>query len=129
VPYVIAAPGLIQEGQRVARVASLIDTAPTVLDLLGIEAPSEYQGRSLLEGQMRMALFCTDYSLGFLGVRDGKWKLIHEWESGRSQLYDLETDPEEQHDVAALNPERVAAYQEQLRRWAAAQKYRITKAP
>ncbi len=93
VPYLIAAPGLIEQPERVARVASLVDTAPTILDLLGIAAPDGYQGRSLLDGQTNMALFCTDYSLGFLGLRDGKWKLIHEWESGRSRLYDLETDP------------------------------------
>jgi arylsulfatase A-like enzyme len=129
VPYLIAAPGLTQQPERVARVASLIDTAPTVLDLLGIAAPGGYQGRSLLDGQTNMALFCTDYSLGFLGLRDGRWKVIHEWESGRSWLYDLETDPEEQRDVAALYLERTAAYREHLLRWAAAQKYRITTTP
>jgi hypothetical protein len=31
--------------------------------------------------------------------------------------------------VTALHPERAAAYREQLLRWAAAQKYRITKTP
>ena len=129
VPYVIAAPGLTRQPERVSRVASLTDTAPTVLDLLGVAPPAGYQGRSLLDAQTSVALFCTEYSLGFLGLRDGRWKLIHEWESGRSQLYDLDTDPEEQHDLTALNPGRVAAYREQLRRWAAAQKYRITKSP
>jgi arylsulfatase A-like enzyme len=129
VPYVIAAPGLTQKPERVARVVSLIDTAPTVLDLLGVPAPDGYQGRSLLEDQTRMALFCTDYSLGFLGLRDGRWKLVYEMESGRSRLYDLEDDPDERHDLAALDPERAAAYREHLLRWAAAQKYRITTTP
>jgi phosphoglycerol transferase MdoB-like AlkP superfamily enzyme len=129
VPYVIAAPGLTRQAQRVARVASLIDTAPTVLDLLGIPASEAYQGRSLLDAQTGMALFCTDYSLGFLGLRDGRWKLIHELESNRSHLFDLENDPEDRRDVAELYPERVAAYCEHLRRWAAAQKYRITRTP
>jgi arylsulfatase A-like enzyme len=129
VPYLIAAPGLTREPVRVGRVASLLDTAPTVLDLLGVPPPDGYQGRSLLDGQTRMALFCTDYSLGFLGLRDGRWKLIHELESGRSRLYDLEDDPEEQRDVAALYPERAAVYREHLLRWAAAQKYRITMTP
>src|SRR5204862_2845536 len=57
VPYLIAAPGLTREGERVARVASVVDTAPTVLDLLGIPAPDGYQGRSLLEGKTDLALF------------------------------------------------------------------------
>jgi glucan phosphoethanolaminetransferase (alkaline phosphatase superfamily) len=129
VPYLIVAPGLTRQAERVARVASLIDTAPTVLDLLGVPAPGGYQGRSLLEAQTNLALFCTDYSLGLLGLRDGRWKLIHELESGRSRLYDLEEDPGEQRDVAGLDPERAAAYREHLLRWAAAQKYRITRTP
>ena len=36
VPYVIAAPGVVDsEQRRVQRVASAIDTAPTILDLAG----------------------------------------------------------------------------------------------
>jgi len=127
VPYLIAAPGLTEKEERVSRIASLIDTAPTVLDLLSVRRPNGYQGRTLLEGETRMALFCTDYTLGFLGLRDGRWKLIHELESGRSLLYDLEDDPDEQHDLAARHPERVAPYREHLLAWASAQKYWITK--
>jgi lipoteichoic acid synthase len=129
VPYLIAAAGLTREPVRVARTASLLDTAPTVLDLLGIPSPEGYQGRSLLEGQTHLALFCTDYSLGYLALRDGQWKLIHELESGRSRLYDLADDPEERRDLAALYPERTETYREHLLRWAAAQKYRISKTP
>jgi arylsulfatase A-like enzyme len=127
VPYVIAAPGLIADPVRVRRVASLIDTAPTVCDLLGLPIPPAYQGRSLLDGRSGMVLFCTDYTLGLLGLRDGRWKLIHELESDRSRLYDLEDDPGEKRDVSALFPERAGAYREHLVRWAAAQKYLITR--
>jgi hypothetical protein len=129
VPYLIAAPGLTRQAERVARVASLIDTAPTVLDLLGIAAPAGYQGRSLLGGETGLALFCTEYGLGFLGLRDGRWKLLHDLESGRSRLFDLTDDPDEQHDVAGLHPERTATYREHLLGWAAAQKYRLTTTP
>ena len=127
IPYLNVAPELTEARERIARVASVIDTAPTVLDLLGVPIPRGYQGHSLLDGQTNVALFCTDYSLGLLGLRDGRWKLIHELESGRSRLYDLEEDSEESRDVAEHHPERVAAYQEHLLRWAASQKFRITK--
>jgi arylsulfatase A-like enzyme len=103
----------------------LIDTAPTVFDLLGLPIPAAYQGRSLLEPDSGMALFCTEYSLGLLGLRDGRWKCVYECESGQTWLYDLQEDAEERHDLAAEFPERVEAYRDQLRRWAAAQKYRI----
>ncbi len=125
VPFLILAPGLIEEPIRVGRVASLADTAPTVLDLLGLAAPPEWQGRTLLDGRSRLALFCTDYSLGFLGLRDGRWKFIHELDSGRSWLFDLESDPGEQHNLAEQELDRTTAYRQHLRAWSAAQKYRI----
>jgi hypothetical protein len=74
-----------------------------------------------------MALFCTDYSIGLLGLRDGDWKVIHELETGRSRLFDLRTDPEEQHDLSKLHAERTEVCRDHLLRWAAAQKYLITK--
>jgi arylsulfatase A-like enzyme len=127
VPLVVSAPGLTLDPVRVGRVVGLIDVAPTVLDLLGLAAPPEYQGRSLLDGEGGMALFCTDYTLGLLGLRDGRWKMIHELESGRSQLYDLDDDPGERRDLAGIHPERVEEYRDHLRRWASAQKYRATR--
>jgi glucan phosphoethanolaminetransferase (alkaline phosphatase superfamily) len=127
VPYLIVAPGLIDEPIRVQRVASLADTAPTVLDLLGLPARSAYQGHSLLEARSQMALFCTDYSLAFVGLRDGRWKAIHELDSGQTKFFDLEEDPEERFDVSAGNPERTQAYVEHLLVWCAAQKGRIAR--
>ncbi len=126
VPLLIAAPGLI-EPARIGRVATLADLAPTVLDLLGLPIPIEYQGRSLLSAEPRMALFCTDYSLGLIGLRDGRWKMIHELDSGRSQLFDLGADPGEVRDLSEELPERTAVYRDHLLRWAAAQKFRVRR--
>jgi arylsulfatase A-like enzyme len=125
VPYVIVAPGVISEPVRVRRVSSLVDTAPTILDLLGLSAPTKWQGRSLLGAHTRLALFCTDYSLAFLGLRDQRWKLIYELDSERAKLFDLENDPDERNDVADHNLELVEAYREHLRAWGAAQKHLI----
>jgi arylsulfatase A-like enzyme len=126
VPLLVVAPELLDKPVRVNRVASLADTAPTILDLLGLPVPSYYEGRSLLSGPSRLALFCTDYSLGLLGLRDGRWKLIHEVESGRSRLFDLDADPEEQHDLSQEFPDRVESYREHLLGWAAAARFRFT---
>jgi len=126
VPLLIAAPGLI-EPARIGRVASLADLAPTVLDLLGLPIPIEYQGQSLLSAEPRMALFCTDYSLGLIGLRDGRWKMIHELDSGRSQLFDLRADPGEKRDLSEELPERTAVYHDHLLRWVSAQKYRVRR--
>jgi arylsulfatase A-like enzyme len=122
VPYFIVAPGLIVEPIRVKRAASLVDTAPTILDLLGLPIPLEYQGASLLDSTPRLALFYTDYSLGLLGLRDDSWKFVYELESGRAKLFDLSSDPAEKKNLAIQEPERVAAYRGHLKSWAAAQR-------
>jgi len=127
VPYLIIAPGLISEQTRVNRTISLIDTAPTILDLVGLPAPFGYQGRSALEADSRMALFCTDYSLSLMGLRDGCWKYIYEKESDRSKLFDVCEDSDESRDLAAQEPERVAAYRAHVLRWSAAQKALIAR--
>jgi arylsulfatase A-like enzyme len=122
VPYIIAAPGLIRNQVRVRNGASLIDTAPTILDLLGLPIPPRFQGISLLDESPRMALFFTDYSLGFLGLYDSCWKMIFETDSRRSSLYDVCADPGETQDLSAKEEARVAAYRSSLERWIAAEK-------
>src|SRR6266545_2178028 len=127
VPHLIVAPGLVSEPIRVSRVASLIDTAPTILDLLGLPVPEQCQGASLLEPTRQMALFYADYSLGLLGLRDRRWKFIYELESGRSKLFDLANDAGETKNVAGDQPERVQAYRRHLPSWAAAQRELILR--
>jgi arylsulfatase A-like enzyme len=117
VPYIIAAPGLIQNQTRVRSGASLIDTAPTILDLLGLPLPPRFQGYSLLDEMPRMALFFTDYSLGFLGLYDSCWKMIFETDSLRSSLYDVCLDPQERQNLSGRNQDRVNAYRATLERW------------
>ena len=122
IPYLIAAPGLITEPVRIRRVASAVDTTPTILDLLGQEAAVEHQGVSLLKPEPRPAYFYTDYSLGWLGLRDLCWKYLYEIDAGRSKLFDVCSDPDETRDRAGDFPSRVATYRNRVERWAADQK-------
>ncbi len=117
VPLVIAAPGLISSEVRVRKAVSLVDVAPTLLDLLGTPAPAHYHGHSVLDGTPRMALFFTDYSLGIVGLRDGSWKFIYELESHRRKLFDMENDPRELCDVSVREPERTSWYADVVRGW------------
>lgn len=125
VPLIFAMPGAQNAEQRVRRVVSLLDVAPTVLDLLGAKPQPEFQGETLLAPRTRMALFFTDYSLGLLGLRDGCTKYIHELESGRSKTYDVCRDPGERTDLTASVAGRSARYRDQLRAWSAAQVARV----
>jgi hypothetical protein len=121
VPYLIAAPGLIDTPLRAKRVVSTIDTAPTILDLLGKPVPVEHQGASALGPASRPAFFYTDYSLGWLGLRDSCWKYLYEIDSGRSKLFDVCRDPDETQNRAADFGSFVRAYRDRVQHWAAAQ--------
>jgi hypothetical protein len=122
VPYLIAAPGLIDEPLRAKRVVSTIDTAPTILDLLGKPIPVEHQGASALGPASRPAFFYTDYSLGWLGLRDSCWKYVYQVDAGRSKLFDLCRDPDETQDRATDFDSLVRAYRDRVQNWAADQR-------
>ncbi len=110
VPLVVAAPGLLHGQTRVRNVTSLVDIAPTTLDLLGLQLQNVYQGKSALNAEPRMALFFADYSLGLLGLRDGRYKFIYDLGSGRSRMFDLDVDPRETTDIAATHAKASAWY-------------------
>lgn len=124
VPLLFVLPSAVPELRRVPGPVSLIDVGPTVLDLLGDAPSGEHQGRSLLRGSPGLALFFADTSTPLLGLRDGRWKFIHDLESGRSNLFDLESDPVERVDRAAEFAERVRAYRDHVKAWASAQRER-----
>lgn len=125
VPFIIAAPGAIPRQLRSRRIVSAIDIAPTLLELVGGAAAASHEGRSVLDGEPRMALFFADYSLGLLGLRDGRFKYIYEIESRRSRLFDTNRDPLETVNLATDDPDAVQWYRHRVRGWSAAQKARV----
>ena len=126
VPYLIAAPGLTTDHVRSAGVASVIDTTPTILDLLGYPVPAQHQGRSLLRSETRPAFFYTDYSLGWLGLRDSCWKYLYEIDSDRSKLFDVCSDPDEIRNRSGEFEARAREYRVRVQRWASAQRDAVT---
>jgi arylsulfatase A-like enzyme len=117
VPFIVAAPGLFPQTVRAPQIVSLVDLAPTTLALLGLSAPISYQGRSGLDPIAGMAVFFTEHDLLKVGLRHGRFKLIHEQEHARLRLYDLAADPGERHDLAAAEPSRAELYRSWLLRW------------
>jgi choline-sulfatase len=116
-------PGVIRPGRTTAALVELIDLAPTVLELCGVSPPANLQGRSLaalLREQTtthreRVVAEYADNEEAM--VRTDQWKLIYSTGARRRtdgyalgppsgepsvQLYDLDNDPGETTDLAAL---------------------------
>jgi hypothetical protein len=117
VPFIVAAPGLFPQTVRAPQLVSLVDLAPTTLSLLGLSPPKSYQGRSGLDPVPGMAVFFTDHDLLKVGLRHGRFKLIHEQEHDRVRLYDLASDPAERRNLATSDPARAELYRNWLLRW------------
>lgn len=114
VPLVIAGPG-IAPGQRIEGAVSLADVLPTVLELLGIPAPAEVEGRSLvpalraeraLEARpIYLESWLGHYSFGWAPltalVLEGK-KYVR---APRPELYALAEDPRERSNLLRASPE------------------------
>lgn len=102
-PLIFAGPG-IPRGESPA-LMYLLDIYPTVCDLVGTVPPKNIDGvsvRSVITGQgpaPRRELF-----LSYLGVqralRDERWKLIRYPQVNVTQLFDLQTDPDEMQNLA-----------------------------
>lgn len=122
VPCVIRYPALHpgREGEISDTFATVMDIAPTVLQLAGIDHPApEWKGRpvvpmrgrdmsSWLQGEAS-GVHDPDESFGWelcgkAAIRKGKWKAVFiPFPKGTSawQLYDLDKDPGEIHDEAS----------------------------
>lgn len=115
VPIIMRVPGM-ETGIEVDTAVSLIDVAPTVLDLVGIEeGRTQMQGVSLLEsalagpGRPDRPIFgvLADREPGptrrAWSVQEGTYKLILDQESGAQRLYNLHGDPAERWDISATD--------------------------
>jgi choline-sulfatase len=110
VPAIWSMPGTIISGQRVKGLTSLLDLAPTLIELAGAPQLPATDGRSLLpqlvDGEpvnAKLAVFalCGDLKgdMPSAMIRKGAWKLVDHYSYGLPQLFDLENDPRERIDL------------------------------
>jgi len=126
-PLVVHWPAVIREAGGWRRdVVHLMDVMATCVEVAGADYPPPQVGHKLLplEGRSLVPTLATDTgsprTLVFEherhgAIRRGDWKLVardaldHEGlrPDVRWELYDLATDPSEQHDLAATHPQLV----------------------
>jgi arylsulfatase A-like enzyme len=130
IPLVIRDPSARRKGQVVDAPVSQVSIAPTILELLGIDAGThEFHGPSLASyvrgawplGSADAAPVLTevDYRPGKhglplkltvkQGIVVGDRKLIRDGLTGEIELYDMSDDPGETRNLAPSEPEAVAA--------------------
>lgn len=112
-PFLVKWPGVIAPGSTQGAIAINCDFAPTFLDIAGLPAPGDMQGRSLVPlfkgnrpADWRTSMYYRYYhdpghhnTRAHYGVRTETHKLIYYWKKDQWELYDLVKDPEELHNI------------------------------
>ena len=118
IPLVMALPGVLDGGRAVVDRVRNTDIAPTILDIEGLDADPRMSGRSLLplargtaEAEPRVVVSEGRQSRAVLW---GHWRLIAHDGSPEDDLYDLDDDPGERHNVAHALPDVVVEMRARL---------------
>lgn len=123
VPFVVAWPGTIPGGQVFAHPVSALDMAATAAAQAHIAVqPGDLDGVDLvphLTGQIQKppheALYWRWTAQS--AIREGQWKLLRGGD--REYLYDLASDLEEKHNLAAKHPDIASRLRGKLKDWCA----------
>lgn len=114
-PLIVRWPGVAKPNTRNTDLVMNLDLAETFLDMARVKAPASMQGTSivpLLRGKTPVGWRDAIYYQYFeypgwhavrrqYGVRTQRYKLIHYYEVGEWELFDLQKDPEEMKSVYA----------------------------
>lgn len=122
VPFIARWPGSIPVGKVNAHPSAHWDLFPTIAEIAGAKVPAGLDGRSMaraLRGQSQPAhefLYWEFHERGFQqAVRMGRWKAVRLSKDAPLEIYDLETDPREERNVAAAQPDVVKKVEGYLR--------------
>ena len=104
VPLIVVAPGVTAPGSRSERAVSLLDLFPTLMELVGIDAPGHLEGTSLVPlledpGAEWDRPAISTHLFGNHAVRSERFRYIR-YHDGSEELYDHDTDPNEWHNLA-----------------------------
>jgi len=125
VPLIIKPPAGEGSGRRVKIAVQQADLVPTILNLAKAPLPGNLRGRSLTplldrDGIIPNQLIYSEslygsYHFGWAELTtltDGRYRYIR---APKEELYDLETDPREQRNLAELRPEMLTTFRNGLK--------------
>ena len=135
IPMLVRFPSRVKAGTIAPEMVLTIDLAPTLLEFAGLTPAAAMEGRSLspifagAAGAWRDSFLVEYYSdtvfprilkMGYSAVRTSKAKYIEYRDlTGMNELYNLETDPYEEHNLLGgrePQPALLATMQEELKR-------------
>lgn len=121
VPLIIRFPKLFPGGKKVSTQVSLIDIAPTILEIIGLTKPSYMQGESLLSFVKPFRSYNAKYALSsdrdFLTVRSGDWKLFYNGRDHSYDLFDLKNVPKEENNLIYQRTDVVKLLARRMAEW------------
>ena len=120
VPLIFRFPG-VEGGHRIDSAVQNLDIVPTILDYLDIDPEGlDFEGTSLLpllEGREPERVFAFADQREYRSADDGRFHLILNGESGAATLFDLRSDPGEQHDLFRTDHPEALRLSEALNGW------------
>ncbi|RKY41290.1 MAG: hypothetical protein DRP76_00215 [Candidatus Omnitrophota bacterium] len=128
VPLVIKYPR--QKNKEVIdKKVSLIDLAPTLCDLAGVDVPKEFKGNSMFKNLRKILFHQTSsdtkggryYVFGFnrleqckIACQSKDWKYIIDFGKDIEELYNLNQDPKEQVNLVSKEPDIISQMRAKL---------------
>jgi arylsulfatase A-like enzyme len=141
VPLIMKLPaGTRYEAKRIPAVVRTIDIFPTICDILRIQPSDTIRGKSLvplLRGQAfeEGVVFSELPGYGKLAIKKGQYKYIYTdqkvcawtmknmnrlncWPTADEELYDLNEDPGESRNIAAVRPDLLEIFRKERKHFA-----------
>ena len=137
VPCVVKYPRAVAPGIRSEEPVLLFDLYPTLLELAGVRPTRGQpvdgvswvrllQGKAQTLATRNLVWYVPLYGTSRRGnlsskpraaLRRDRWKLIHDFETGTSELYDLREDIGETNDLAATRLSTIRLLERELKAW------------
>ncbi len=101
VPFLIYAKGLTDmEPKTITNPTTVLDVAPTLAALAGIEPENSWTGNNMFEGKTKPVFIYTRAMNLHSGILDGNHKFFFNHVTGKNYYFDLKNDSMEENNLA-----------------------------